>query len=63
MTNTDLVCELLGMRDIGIRVDDRTLHHARFDPISEYASMSVGDLASLYCELYNEEVRDVSTGD
>ena len=58
MKTGDLVRELLGMRDIGIRVDDRTLHHARFDDLGEYASMSVADLASLFCELYNAEVRD-----
>jgi hypothetical protein len=53
MTNSELLNELLGMRDIGIRVDDRTLNHAMSDDIGGYASMSVADLASLYCELYN----------
>ena len=53
MTNQDLLNELLAMREIGIVVTDGTLNHASRDDLSQYASMSVTDLASLFCELYN----------
>ncbi|NDC55381.1 MAG: hypothetical protein EBZ69_00890 [Alphaproteobacteria bacterium] len=53
MTNQDLLNELLAMRELGIPVSDGTLNHAREDDISTYVSISVSDLASLFCELYN----------
>jgi len=51
--NQDLLAELLAMRELDIQVSDNTLNHARTEDLSQYASMSVGDLASLFCELYN----------
>ena len=53
MTNNDLLNELLAMRELGIPVSDGTLNHAREDDLTEYNNMSVSDLASLFCELYN----------
>jgi len=53
MTNRELLNELLAMRELGIPVSDNTLNHAREDDLSTYLSMSVGELASLFCELYN----------
>jgi hypothetical protein len=52
-TNCKLLNELLGMREIGIKVSDNTLNHARIDDLSQYEAISIGELASLYCELYN----------
>lgn len=52
-SNTDLLYELLAMKEIGIQVDDNVLNHARTDDISEYDGISIGELASLFCELYN----------
>ena len=51
--NCKLLNELLAMREVGIRVDDGTLNHARTDDLSKYQGISVGELASLFCELYN----------
>jgi len=51
--NHELVAELRAMQEIGIKVDDRTLNHANSDDLSQYQGISVGELASLYCELYN----------
>lgn len=51
--NTDLLHELLAMKELGVQVDDNVLNHARIDDLSEYAGLSTTDLASLYCELYN----------
>jgi hypothetical protein len=51
--NRDLLNELLGMRELDIHVSDNTLNHARIDDLSQYEGISVGDLASLFCELYN----------
>lgn len=53
MTNTELLNELLAMREVGITVTDGTLNHARTDDLTEYESASVGEIASLFCELYN----------
>jgi len=51
--NHELVAELRAMQEIGIKVDDRTLNHANSDDLSQYQGISVRELASLYCELYN----------
>jgi hypothetical protein len=53
MTNQELLNELLAMREVGITVTDGTLNHARTDDLTEYASASVGEIASLFIELYN----------
>ena len=53
MHNEKLVQELLAMREVGIKVSDNTLKHAELDNLSEYQAMSYGELASLFCELYN----------
>jgi hypothetical protein len=53
IANQDLLNELLGMKELGVQVDDNVLNHARIDDLSEYGGLSVADLASLYCELYN----------
>jgi hypothetical protein len=53
MTNTELLDELLAMREVGIAVSDNVLNHARTDDLSQYEGISIGDLASLFCELYN----------
>lgn len=53
MKNADLVAELSAMRDLGIHVSDATLRHAQTDDLTQYDAISVGDLASLFCELYN----------
>lgn len=52
-TNCKLLNELLAMREVGIKVSDNTLNHARIDDLNEYQGISVGELASLFCELYN----------
>lgn len=51
--NTDLLHELLAMKELGIQVDDNVLNHARIDDLSEYQAISTADLASLFCEMYN----------
>ena len=48
-----LVAELLAMKEVGIRVSDQTIDHARTDDLAEYQGISSGELASLFCELYN----------
>lgn len=53
MDNKELTEELLAMRQIGIRVSDDAIEHAKTDDLSEYEAISVGELASLFCELYN----------
>lgn len=53
MRNRELQNELLAMRELGIAVSDGALNHARLDDLSEYESMSISELASLFCELYN----------
>lgn len=53
IANNDLLNELLGMKELGVQVDDNVLNHARTDDLSEYTGISVTDLASLFCELYN----------
>lgn len=56
MQNTELICELVAMQEIGVYVSDNALNHAACDDLTEYAGMSVGDLASLFCEVYNAQV-------
>jgi len=51
--NCKLLNELLAMREVGIKVSDNTLNHARTDNLSQYEGISITDLASLFCELYN----------
>lgn len=51
--NNQLLNELLAMREVGIKVDDNTLNHARIDDLSQYEAISISELASLFCELYN----------
>jgi hypothetical protein len=58
MKNSDLVCELMAMRDAGITVPDAAIFHAVRDDLSKYDAISVAELASLYCELYPGEVSD-----
>lgn len=53
MTNQDLQNELLAMRELGIPVSDGALNHARLDDLSKYQAITVAELASLFCELYN----------
>lgn len=53
INNRDLLNELLAMKEVGIKVDDNTLNHARLDDLKEYEAISVGELASLFCDLYN----------
>lgn len=53
MTNQELLNELLAMREVGIAVSDGALNHARLDDLSQYQAISVTELASLFCELYN----------
>ena len=52
MARSDLVGELLSMRDIGIAVSDEAISHAGSDDLSQYEAISTGELASLFCELY-----------
>lgn len=52
-TNQALLHELLAMQELGIQVDDNVLNHARLDDLNQYQAISVVDLASLFCELYN----------
>jgi hypothetical protein len=54
MHNDTLVQELLAMREVGIPVADATLQHAHHDDLSAYQAISYGELASLFCELYNK---------
>jgi hypothetical protein len=49
----ELLLELKEMKNIGIHVSDKTLQKARSVDLSEYDAISVSDLASLFCELYN----------
>jgi hypothetical protein len=49
----DLFLELTEMKNLGIHVSDKTLQKARSVDLSEYDAISVSDLASLFCELYN----------
>jgi hypothetical protein len=51
--NNHLLNELLAMREVGIKVDDNVLNHARIDDLSQYEAISISELASLFCELYN----------
>jgi hypothetical protein len=51
--NTELLNELLEMRAIGIKVSDNTLNHARTEDLFDYENMDIGELASLFCDLYN----------
>jgi hypothetical protein len=53
MKNADLFAELSAMRELGVHVSDATLQHAQNDDLTQYAAISVSDLASLFCELYN----------
>lgn len=55
MKNSDLVAELSAMRELGVPVSDATLRHAQNDNLTQYEAISVGELASLFCELYNTE--------
>jgi hypothetical protein len=59
MTNSDLVCELMAMRDVGTPVPDAAMYHAVRDDLTQYQAISVAELASLFCELYPVEVTDV----
>jgi hypothetical protein len=52
-TNKALLNELLEMREVGIRVSDNALNHARVDDLSGYEGINIEQLASLFCELYN----------
>lgn len=52
MAHPDLVGELLAMRDVGIAVSDEAIAHAGSDDLSQYEAIRVGELASLFCELY-----------
>jgi hypothetical protein len=52
-TNCKLLNELLAMKDVGIKVDDRTLNKASSEDLTQYESMGITDLASLFCDLYN----------
>ena len=54
MKNSDLVDELTAMRSIGMVVSDRAIEKAAEADLSEYDGISIGDLASLFCELYPE---------
>lgn len=49
----ELILELIEMKKLGIRVADETLEAARNVSLTEYDAISVSDLASLFCELYN----------
>ena len=49
----DLVLELTEMKKIGITVSDRAIEKAKVVDLSEYDGISVADLGSLFCELYN----------
>lgn len=49
----ELILELIEMKKLGIRVADKTLEAARNVSLAEYDAISVSDLASLFCELYN----------
>lgn len=53
ITNRDLLNELLAMKEVGIKVDDNVLNHARTDDLGGYEGIGVEQLASLFCELYN----------
>jgi len=53
--NSDLVCELMAMRDAGITVPDAAMYHAVRDDLTQYQAISVAELASLFCELYPVE--------
>ena len=55
MKNADLVAELSAMRELGVHVSDATLQHAQTDDLTQYEAISAGELASLFCELYNTE--------
>lgn len=50
--NQQLLNELLAMREIGLAVTDGALNHARLDDLSQYDSMTIEELASLFAELY-----------
>jgi hypothetical protein len=54
MSNSQLMEELLAMRELGITVSDDTMHHARTDDLTQYVGISVSELAALFCELYND---------
>lgn len=49
----ELILELIEMEKLGICVADKTLEAARNVSLAEYDAISVSDLASLFCELYN----------
>ena len=51
--NQELVAELLAMRELGVSVSDGALNHARTDDLRQYESISITELASLFCELYD----------
>jgi hypothetical protein len=51
MKNTDLVAELLAMREVGIDVPDAAIERARTEDLSQYEAISVSELASLMIEL------------
>lgn len=55
MKNADLVAELSAMRELDVLVSDETLRHAETDDLTQYEAISVSDLASLFCDLYNTE--------
>jgi hypothetical protein len=48
----DLVQELTEMRKLGVKVSDYCLHQAEVLDLTDYEAISIGDLASLFCELY-----------
>jgi hypothetical protein len=53
ITNRDLLNELLAMKEVGIHVCDNVLNHASLDDLKGYEGISVEQLASMFCELYN----------
>jgi hypothetical protein len=53
MHNDKLVQELLAMREVGIHVADATLQHAQTADLAEYQAINCEELASLFCDLYN----------
>ena len=49
----ELVLELEEMKKFGIYVSDETLQQAKVASLTEYDAIKIGELASLFCELYN----------
>lgn len=49
----ELIAALRAMQEAGIKVDDNVFNHAATDDLSGYEGISVEQLASMFCELYN----------